>query len=118
MAKANVYVVTANDIYTVSWSEAIGKTFALEKDIAILAKKSGAEIHFHHYTSTAVGTPPAVLLECSEDFLDKVKRLSSVASIAPLNKGDESSKTIRREDMPQIEPPQSQKNPGNNGFKF
>ncbi len=106
-----VYVIVASDIFTVSWDNAIKKTFELERDIAILAKRSGAIVHFHQYKNPAVGTPPAVLLECSAEFLEKVKRLPSFASVYPLNTGAKMVETVRRSDLPQIEPPQSQNHP-------
>src|SRR5690606_3080823 len=46
----------------------------LGRDIAALAKKEGAEIHFHDFKEALAGAP-VLLLECSNDFLKKVEKL-------------------------------------------
>jgi hypothetical protein len=101
---AKVYVITAN-LDGTTWAEAIRNTFALEKDIALLARKSGTPVHFHQYKKDVLGAP-VVLLECPASFLEKVKRLPSFDSVHPLRTG---IATLRREDMPQVEPPQAQR---------
>lgn len=113
--KADKVYVIMIDFTGTTWDSAIKNTFALEADIARLAKKSGSSIQFHQYKEPGTGTPPAVLLECSADFLEKVKCLPALAVVHDLQPG---VKTIRRSDLPQIEPPQSQNIPKNKGPKI
>jgi hypothetical protein len=78
------------------WLEACKKTAALEKDIALLAKKTGAVIYFHQYKENVLGGP-VVLLECSESFLEKVKKLPLFDSCANAEGRNGVQNTIRRD---------------------
>lgn len=108
-----VYIITTN-FDDMSWPEAVKKTFDLDREIQILAKKSGSAVHLHQYKEPVMGAPgtPVVLLECSDDFLEKVKGLPLFDAVRDLPSGVQ---TIRRSDAPQIEPPEAQKPPKNKG---
>lgn len=56
----------------------VGQTLELTgKSIGVLAQESKETIFFHRYTEP-VGGGPLILLECSESFINSVKRLPGV----------------------------------------
>jgi hypothetical protein len=95
-----VYSVTV-DFTNTNWPEAAAKTMQLDADIQRLAKKSGADVHMHQYKEQMLGAP-SVLVECSPEFLDQIKRLPLFNAVQPA-----SAPTIRRSEAPQIEPPEA-----------
>lgn len=107
LRKNKVYAVTIDFTDLATFDEVMGNTFALERDIAIIAKKAGTEIHFHQFQVQVEG-PPAVLLECPKEFLDSVKKLPAFGSVQEL---PPHIPTIRVSDLPQIEPPEAQFGP-------
>jgi hypothetical protein len=106
--KNKVYSITV-DFTGTSWPEACEKTSKLDADIQRLAKKSGEDVHMHQYREPMLGAP-VVLVECSEAFLEKIKRLPLFDTALPADP----KITIRRTDAPQIEPPES-RGPGHKG---
>jgi hypothetical protein len=96
-----IYVVTP-DFTGLTWGEQCRKAMQLDADIQRLAKSSGdTSAHMRQWDPIVPGSP-AVVVECSEAFLEKIKRLPlfDAAAVA-------SHPTIRRSDAPQIEPPEA-----------
>lgn len=104
VAPKKLYVVMI-DFTGKTIPEAIKGTFEMERDIAILAKKTGEEIHSHLETKAL--TVPVVLLECSEKFLEEVKRLPSFGAVKDFPLG---AVAVRREGQP-TDPSQQAKRP-------
>jgi hypothetical protein len=107
----SIYEVRVN--YQQLWPEVAQQTSKLDADIQRLAKASGEKINLYQYAEATDGQPPAIFLECSEAFLEKVKRLPLFDSVAPLN----GKKVVNRSDAPQIEAPEAigNKNKGPKG---
>jgi hypothetical protein len=98
-----VYAISV-DYTGTTWAEACEKTSKLDASIQHLAKaSSGESVHMHQYKEQMLGAP-VVLVECSESFLDKIKRLPLFDTAAPVV-----AETIRRTNAPQIEPPEAMK---------
>ena len=102
---AKIYAV-ATDYTGKTWAEAIGNTFKLDAAIQRLAKAEGESISLYSYKTPVSGQPPVVLLECSEAFLEKVKRLPLFNSVRPLGTAVE---TVNRRSAPQVESPEATK---------
>jgi hypothetical protein len=100
--KNKVYSITV-DFTGTTIGEAVGKTMKLDADIQRLAKASGEDVHMHQYKEPMLGAP-VVLVECSEAFLEKIKKLPLFDAVNPL---PASIPSIRRTDAPQIEAPES-----------
>ncbi|MEZ0226338.1 MAG: hypothetical protein ACAH83_17410 [Alphaproteobacteria bacterium] len=99
--KNKVYVVTP-DLTGLNWAEQCRKAMQLDADIQRLAKKSGdTSVHMCAWNPPVPGSP-TVLVECSEAFLEKIKKLPLFDAAVPA-----ALPTIRRSDMPQIEAPES-----------
>ena len=99
-----VYVVTP-DFTGLNWAEMCRKSMQLDADIQRLAKASGDDVHMHQWNPPVPGSP-TVLVECSEAFLEKIKRLPLFDAAVPA-----ALPTIRRSDAPQVEPPEAMKPP-------
>jgi hypothetical protein len=99
-----VYHITT-DLSDKTIGEILGNTAKLDAEIQKLAKAGGDEVYLHQFVSP-VGGAPCVLLECSESFLEKVKRLPLFDSVHVL---DSRIETARRTSAPQIEPPEAMK---------
>ncbi len=69
-----VYVV-AVDFTVGGLQNAVMNTLALRQDIFELANAGTEQIYFHRYKDDMLGGAPNLLLECSEEFLEKVKTL-------------------------------------------
>jgi hypothetical protein len=96
-----IYVVTP-DFTGLTWAEQCRKAMQLDADIQRLAKSSGdTSVHMREWNPRVPGSP-AVVIECSEAFLEKIKKLPlfHAAAIA-------AHPTIRRSDLPQIEAPEA-----------
>lgn len=97
-----VYSITT-DFTGTTWAQACANTAKLDADIQRLAKASGEVVHMHQYKEAMLGAP-VVLVECSETFLDKIKRLPLFDAATPTL-----AATIRRTDAPQVEAPEATK---------
>lgn len=96
-----VYVVTP-DFTGLNWAEMCRKSMQLDADIQRLAKSSGdTSVHMRQWNPPVPGSP-TVVVECSEAFLEKIKRLPlfDAAAVA-------AHPTIRRSEMPQVESPEA-----------
>lgn len=102
--KNKVYSITV-DFTGTTIGEAVGKTMKLDADIQRLAKASGEDVHMHQYKELMLGAP-CVLVECSEAFLEKIKKLPLCDASGPAH-----APTIRRSEAPQIEPPEAMNPP-------
>ena len=69
-----VYVVSAD--FTGGMQYAVMNTLALRHDIFALANAGTEEVFFHRFKDDMLGGAPSLLLECSPEFLDKVKLLT------------------------------------------
>ncbi|MEZ0262325.1 MAG: hypothetical protein ACAH80_15070 [Alphaproteobacteria bacterium] len=98
--KNKVYSITV-DFTGTTWPQAVEKTMKLDADIQRLAKASGEDVHMHQYKEPMLGAP-CILVECSEAFLEKIKKLSLCDASGPATVA-----TIRRSEAPQIEPPEA-----------
>ena len=96
------YMITV-DFAGTTWAEACAKTARLDADVQRLARQSGEEVHMRQWKEPVDGAP-VVLVECSETFLDKIKKLPLFDRVEPAR-----AETIRRTSAPQIEPPQAQR---------
>lgn len=70
-----VYAVSLDFSNSDHFEQSVAKTLELRGQIFELALKQGEEIFFHRYTDNAIEGAPRVLLECSDAFLEKVKKL-------------------------------------------
>ncbi len=52
----------------------------LGRAISKLAKSEGETVYFHDFKEPVAGAP-VVMLECSDDFLEKVKKLPGAANV-------------------------------------
>jgi hypothetical protein len=95
-----IYAITP-DFTGTSWPEACAKTAQLDADIQRLAKASGEQVHMRQYKEQMLGAP-AVLVECEDSFLDKIRKLPLFDAVAPV-----AAATIRRSEAPQIEAPEA-----------
>jgi hypothetical protein len=96
-----VYVVTP-DFTGLNWGDMCRKAMQLDADIQRLAKSSGdTSVHMHQWNPPVPGSP-TVVVECSEAFLEKIKKLPLFDAVAVA-----AHPTIRRSDAPQIEAPEA-----------
>jgi hypothetical protein len=58
-----------------NFKQSVARTLELRGQIFELALKQGEEIFFHRYTDNTIEGAPRVLLECSDAFLERVKKL-------------------------------------------
>jgi hypothetical protein len=86
-----------------------------DADIQRLAVKLKADVHMRHSNPPA-GFPAPILIECDEAFVKEVKALSNFGSVRELT-ATEAAATIRRNAMPQIEPPEATNQPKPRGPK-
>lgn len=101
-----VYVIMTSFANT-TWAEACERTAMLDADIQRLAKRVGANVHMHQYAEPSLSAP-VILIECPEEFIEKVKLLPLFENV---HENEGSPKTIRRRDAIQIEPPEAMEPP-------
>jgi len=67
----------------VGWKDAVENRDNLGRAIARLASAAGVEVHFHDFKDPVAGAP-VVMLECSDDFLEQVKKLPGFKNAHPV----------------------------------
>lgn len=70
-----VFAVSLDFANSDNFEQSVAKTLELRGQIFELALKRGEEIFFHRYTDNTIEGAPRVLLECSDAFLERVKKL-------------------------------------------
>ncbi len=68
----NVHVIEA-EMYG-SIVDVVANRDNLGRSIAVLAAKTGEQVYFHDFKDPVAGAP-VLILECSDAFLDQVKKL-------------------------------------------
>jgi hypothetical protein len=75
MPKNPVYSVSVDFSKAGIFEQAVRKNAELRAQIFDLALKENEEVYFHRYIDNVTGGAPQTLVECSEDFHDKIKKL-------------------------------------------
>ena len=102
----NIYRLIAYFERDDSWEDVARETADLERDIARLAKESRETIYFRDYKdpSLVAHNRIHILLECSDKFLEEVKKLSAFGSATPFPADDRFNIQTVRRDEPQTPP--------------
>lgn len=72
---AIVYTIELDYTKSGNFEQTVKKNIELRAQIFDLAQQEGEEVYFHRYVDNMVEGAPRLLLECSPDFMDKVKTL-------------------------------------------
>jgi hypothetical protein len=92
-----------SNYHDTTWEGAKRAAMKFEKEIAALARQRGETIYFHTYKDPArvPHSDTHVLLECSETFVEEVKKLSAFGTLTlrgPSTSPLDTMQTVRRED--------------------